>query len=272
LITGASRGLGRAFAQAALDAGQRVALVVREPAAVADLVRAHPSAALALGADVADRAAVVRAVGEAQARFGRIDVLVNNAGYALTGGIEELSEADARRQLDVNVLGALWCTQQVLPLMRAQGSGHIVQISSTAGIRGRAGIGMYCASKFALEGLSEALADEVAGFGIAVTIVEPGPFRTGFLGSVTAAQPLPAYDGVLAATREGAHGAERGDPQRAAEALLRVVASPHPPRRLALGAAAADLAREVYARRLSETEGDWARIGRDTDHRAGDPV
>lgn len=179
LITGASRGLGRAFAQAALDAGDAVVLTARDPGAVEILRAAHPAATLALELDVTDRAAAHRAVARAIDAFGRIDVLVNSAGYGLHASVEETTEREAREQMETNFFGALWVTQAAMAVMRRQRSGHILQVSSAAGGSGFPMVGLYCASKFALEGMTEALALEAERFGIAVTIVAPSDFRTG---------------------------------------------------------------------------------------------
>ncbi|MCU1691327.1 MAG: putative oxidoreductase [Frankiales bacterium] len=259
LVTGASRGLGRAFCEVALEAGDAVVATARRPEQLDDLVAAHPDRALAVALDVTDRTAVDRAVAEAAAFTGRIDVLVNNAGYGLASGVEEASEQEVRDQFEVNVFGALWCTQAVLPVMRAQGSGHLFQVSSIGGVAAFPNTGIYHASKWALEGFSESLALEVAGFGVRVTIVEPGPFRTDWNGdSMVRSTPMPEYDDVLGARREAMSGAyartQKGDPRRAGEALLQVLDSEAPPLRLLLGAMAADLGPSVYAKRLDE----WA--------------
>lgn len=269
LVTGASRGLGRAFAEVALEAGDSVVATARRPEQLDDLVSAHPDTALALALDVTDRAAVDRVVGEASAFTGRLDVLVNNAGYGLSGAVEEASEQEVRDQFEVNVFGALWCTQAVLPVMRAQGAGHLFQISSIGGVAGFLNTGIYHASKWALEGFSESLAQEVAGFGIGVTIVEPGPFRTDWNGdSMTRATPLPAYDEVLAARREAMSGSQArtqaGDPRKAAQALLTVLDSSQPPRRLLLGALAADVGPATYGQRLEEWAA-WDHVARGAD-------
>lgn len=269
LVTGASRGLGRAFAEAALAAGDAVVATVRRPGQLADLVDASAGRALELQLDVCDRAAVQDVVRRAAAFTGRLDVLVNNAGYGLTGGVEEVSEQQVRDQFEVNVFGALWCTQAVLPVMREQGGGHLFQISSIGGVAAFLNTGIYHASKWALEGFSESLAQEVAPFGIGVTIVEPGPFRTDFNGdSMTRATPMPEYDDILADRRElhsGAHArTQQGDPRRAAEALLQVLDSARPPLRLLLGASAAELAPATLRSRLDEWR-EWEAVARGAD-------
>jgi len=269
LVTGASRGLGRAFAEVALEAGDYVVATARRPEQLDGLVAAHPDRAQALALDVTDKAAVADVVAQASAFTGRLDVLVNNAGYGLAGAVEEASEQEVRDQFEVNVFGALWCTQAVLPVMRGQGAGHVFQISSIGGLVGFLNTGIYHASKWALEGFSESLAQEVEPFGIGVTIVEPGPFRTDWNGdSMVRATPLAAYDELLGARREAMSGAQAhtqaGDPRKAGEALLAVLDSPTPPRRLLLGALAADTAPRVYAQRLQEWA-DWDALARGAD-------
>lgn len=268
-ITGASRGLGRAFAQAALEAGDTVAATARRAEDLKPLIDEHGDRVQPLTLDVTDRAAVFEAVGATVAAQGRIDVAVNNAGYGLAGAVEEVSEAQARHQLEVNVLGALWCTQAVLAPMRAQGSGHIFQISSLGGVVAFLNGGLYNASKWALEGFSESLAQEVAGFGIHVTLVEPGPFRTDWNGnSMVRAEPMAAYDEVLAERRRQLSGefanTQPGDPRKAAQALLKVLDAADPPRRLLLGKLAADLAPETYQARLAQWR-TWDEIARNAD-------
>ena len=274
MITGASRGLGRAFSEVALEAGDRVVATVRDTTSLDDLAEQHGDALLVVPLDVTDRPAVFAAVDQARAAMDRIDVLVNNAGYGLSGGVEEVTEEQARQQFEVNVFGALWCTQAVLPGMREQGSGHVFQVSSIGGVAAFLNTGLYHGSKWALEGISESLAQEVEGFGIGVTIVEPGPFRTDWNGdSMTRATPLPAYDAVLGARREAMSGAQArtqvGDPRRAGQALLQVLDSPQPPRRLLLGAFAADHAPKVYAQRLEEWA-QWDEVARGADFPPGE--
>jgi|SRR5690348_829498 len=199
-ITGSSRGFGRRFAQAALSRGDKVAATARTTDSLAGLVAAHGDQVLPLSLDVTDKAAVAEAVKLAHEHFGRLDVVVNNAGFGLFGMVEELTEHDVRAQFDTNVFGALWVTQAALPYLRAQGSGHIIMLSSLLGVAAFPTTGGYTASKAALEGLADSLAQEVAGFGIKVTVVEPGAFGTDFATSSTWSKPVTAYDGAREAT------------------------------------------------------------------------
>ncbi|PSL52688.1 NADP-dependent 3-hydroxy acid dehydrogenase YdfG [Saccharothrix carnea] len=272
LITGASRGLGRAFTEAALDAGDTVVATARTPETLHDLVELHGDRVVPMLLDVTDRAAVFATVNAAADRVGGLDVLVNNAGYGLSGAVEEISEQQVRAQMDVNFFGALWCAQAVLPVMRGQRSGHLFQISSIAALTAYPNLGAYCASKWALDGLSDALAQEVAAFGIGVTIVELGEFRTDWsAGSMDRATPMPEYDEVLAKRRIGMSGAyahlQPGDPRKAAEALLAVLDSGEPPRRLLLGSGCADFAPKVYRDRIEEWS-RWDELARSVDHPA----
>ena len=215
LITGAAGGLGRAFASAALERGDAVALAAREVGRLADLA-ASPNA-LAVELDVDDRAAVFAAVARVHEHFGRIDVLVNNAGYGLHGAVEETAESEARDIVETNLFGALWVTQAVAPVMRAQGSGHMIAVSSAAGITGFPLVGLYSATKFGLEGLYECLALELEPFGVHVTILEPSDFRTSFRSSCRRrAEPIAAYEERFAENLEqmapSTSGTEEGDP------------------------------------------------------------
>jgi NAD(P)-dependent dehydrogenase (short-subunit alcohol dehydrogenase family) len=259
LITGASRGLGRAFAQAALDDGDTVVLTARNKGAVESLCAARPGATLALELDVTDRAAVHRAVAAALDAFGRIDVLVNSAGYGLHAAVEETTESEAREQMETNFFGALWVTQAVMGVMRRQGSGRILQVSSAAGGTGFPMVGLYCASKFALEGMTEALALEAERFGIAVTIVAPSDFRTGFLASCRDREdPIDEYSLEFADNLEAMSlrhvGSEPGDPLLAARAVLDLVRNPNPPRKLLLGNRSYDVHLAHHRAQLAE----WA--------------
>lgn len=191
-ITGASRGFGRAWASAALERGDKVAATARDTASLDDLAGKFGDALLPLRLDVTDREADFAAVAQAHKHFGRLDVVVNNAGYGHFGFVEELSEQDARDQLETNVFGALWITQAALPYLREQRGGHIIQVSSIGGITAFPLVGMYHASKWALEGLSQALAQEVAPFGVHVTLIEPGGFDTDWAGpSARHSRPCP---------------------------------------------------------------------------------
>jgi NAD(P)-dependent dehydrogenase (short-subunit alcohol dehydrogenase family) len=256
-ITGTSRGFGRVWAEAALERGDRVAATARDRSTLADLEQRHGDAVLALELDVTDKAAVETAVTAAHEAFGRLDVVVNNAGYGLSGAVEEVSEAQARRQLDTNVLGALWVTQAALPILRAQGSGHIVQVSSIGGVAAFPLMGLYHASKWALEGFSQALAGEVAELGVRVTIVEPGSYPTSFdNASMAQGEPLPAYDGVRARREElfAPLRGNRGNPAATGPAILELVDAQEPPLRVFFGAAPIEIIKPEYERRLQEWE------------------
>jgi NAD(P)-dependent dehydrogenase (short-subunit alcohol dehydrogenase family) len=249
-ITGASRGFGRAWAQAALERGDRVAATARDVSTLDDLAAAHPEALLPVTLDVTDRDAAFAAVAAAHERFGRLDVVVNNAGYGLFGAIEEVDEAQARAQLDTNLLGALWVTQAALPILRGQGSGHILQVSSIGGVAAFPLVGVYNASKWGLEGFSEALAAEVAPHGINVTLVEPGPYATDWAGSSGVhATPIDAYDDLRAARAEAATDRPSPGPGVTAAAILTLVDADEPPLRLFLGTVPLAIAERTYADR-----------------------
>ncbi len=239
LITGCSSGFGRVFAEAALKEGHAVVATARDAASLEGLDAAAPDRFLPLALDVTDPAACHRAVEAAAAKFGRLDVLVNNAGYGMVGALEESSGGEIRRLFETNVFGLIEMTKAALPRMRARKSGWIVNLSSIAGLAATPGFPIYNASKFAVEGLSEALAGEVAPFGIRVLLVEPGPFRTDFAGrSIVHATPLPDYKEAIAATRRyiaDADGHQAGDPERAARAILDHTAQNRPELRMLLG-------------------------------------
>ncbi|WP_158895484.1 SDR family NAD(P)-dependent oxidoreductase [Amycolatopsis anabasis] len=262
LVTGAGRGFGRRFAEAALAAGDRVVGTARRPEALDDLVAAHDGRLAVLPLDVADRAAVFATVERAIEAFGRLDIVVNNAGYGLMGAVEEITEEQARAQLDTNFFGALWVTQAVLPQLRKQGSGHIVQISSVGGLGAIATMGLYAAGKWALEGMSEALAQEVEPFGIKVTLVEPGGYATDWgTTSMRMAEYSPAYEPVRAKLFAEGADIEEGDPAKVAEAVLKLVDSENPPLRLLLGDAMYDGIFEMYEKRIQEWR-SWENLGR----------
>jgi NAD(P)-dependent dehydrogenase (short-subunit alcohol dehydrogenase family) len=258
-ITGASRGFGRSFAQAALAAGDRVAATARDTSSLDDLTAEYGDAVLPIELDVTDRHAAFAAVRRAHERFGRLDVVVNNAGYGVSGAIEELTEEQARRQIEVNLFGALWVTQAALPILREQGSGWIVQVSSIGGLAAFPLTGIYHASKWALEGFSETLRQEVEPFGIKVLMVEPSAFRTDWAGSsMDRAEPIHAYQQIdliaqrRASQQEENNGSQPGNPDLAAEALLKTLDRDDPPFRLLLGNVAHDVAIDRYETRLKE--------------------
>jgi NAD(P)-dependent dehydrogenase (short-subunit alcohol dehydrogenase family) len=253
-ITGASRGFGREWAIAALDRGDKVAATARDITSLDDLVAKYGEAVLPIQLDVTDRDADFAAVKQARERFGRLDVIVNNAGYGQFGMVEEISEQEIRAQLETNLLGALWVTQAALPYLREQGSGHILQVSSIGGISAFMNTGAYHASKWALEGLSQSLAQEVAGFGIKVTLIEPTGYATDWAGSSAKhAVPLPAYDGVReqAAQARAKRISTPGDPAATRGAVLLLVDIPNPPLRLFLGEAPLRIATADYESRLA---------------------
>ena len=262
-VTGASTGLGRALAEAVLATGDHVVATARDVGALDGLAGAFPARL-----DVTDATSVRAAVHAAIGEFGRIDVLVNNAGHGLLGALEELSDAQTRELLEANVFGVLAVTRAVLPHMRAQRSGHIVQMSSVGGVVGNPGHALYATSKFALEGMSEALAGEVAPLGIRVSIVEPGPFRTDFAGrSMTVAEPIADYrDTPAGALRErffAQDGVQPNDPARAAALIVAAVADETSPLRLPLGPEAVDRIRVKLTNQLADLE-RWAPTGIDT--------
>jgi NAD(P)-dependent dehydrogenase (short-subunit alcohol dehydrogenase family) len=240
-ITGASTGFGRLLAEEVLKGGGKVIATARNRDKVADLEDKYPQRARALALDVTDAGQVDSAVTQAFAQFGRVDVLVNNAGYGLAGAIEEVSQTEFMPMFETNVFGLLQVTRAFLPHLRKQRSGHILNLSSIGGVVASPGMGFYNATKFAVEGISEALAAELAPLGIHVTIIEPGPFRTDFLGrsGVVAKGRIADYDGTAGIMRKyfaENDGKQRGDPVRAAQAMMQVVESPDPPLRLLLGA------------------------------------
>ncbi|MFE3291185.1 SDR family NAD(P)-dependent oxidoreductase [Rhodococcus sp. NPDC059234] len=275
-VTGAARGLGRAFAVAALEAGDRVAATARDVSDLADLVSAHPESVAAITLDVTDRAAAARALADAHTRFGRIDVVVNNAGYGLVGAVEEFSEEQARAQMDTNFFGALWVTQAAIPYLRAQRSGRIVQVSSVGAVGALPLFGLYNASKWALEGFSAAAAEELRPFGVFVTMAQLGGFATDWAGSsMRFAAANGAYDEIrrtvlgvsdypdprasVPAVDDSAE-AEWVDapPEEAAAALLALVDNPTPPIRQIIGSGAHEMVNMALAARRADYETDPA--------------
>jgi NAD(P)-dependent dehydrogenase (short-subunit alcohol dehydrogenase family) len=264
-VTGSSRGLGRNFVEAALSRGDKVAATARNTGSLDELVTAYGDAVLPLELDVTDKAAVFESVKRAKEYFGHLDVIVNNAGYAQIGAIEELTEQQLRGQLETNMFGAVWVIQAALPYLREQGAGHIIQLSSAAGLIAMPLGGAYQVSKWALEALNETLAHEVADFGIKVTVVEPAGFATRSgknpdpLANDHMAETNPIYDG-LRQRIAGLMGKQpSGDPAAAAQALLKLVDSDNPPLRVLFGTGFYPMLQQVYANRL-KTWADWQNL------------
>jgi NAD(P)-dependent dehydrogenase (short-subunit alcohol dehydrogenase family) len=258
-ITGASRGLGRIWAEAFLNRGDKVAGSSRSVNGLKELVDKYGDAFLPLELEVTDRPAVFQAVNKAAVHFGRIDVIINNAGMAAAGAVEEITEEEARLIIDANFFGTMWVTQAALPILRRQGSGHILQVSSALGIYTFPTLGLYSASKFAVEGLSEALSQEVRGLGINVTILEPNGYATDINSSSVRSKAIGAYDDTKAqlyANPAVAAPDAYGDPKATAEAILQLVDEKNPPLRLILGKNALPLAEYAYSDRLASWK-EW---------------
>jgi NAD(P)-dependent dehydrogenase (short-subunit alcohol dehydrogenase family) len=267
-ITGSSRGLGRSLTEAALKTGARVAATARNPQQLDDLKSKYPAHILPLQLDVTDQKQIQHAVDQTIKAFGRIDVLVNNAGFGITGAAEAYSEEQVRSQLETNLYAPIAITRAVLPIMRRQRSGHILQISSIGGRIGNPGLTMYQAAKFGLGGFSEALAKEVAPLGIHVTSVEPGGFRTDWGSeSMTFAPEVEGYEAsvgwIIKYLRSGNH-TPIGDPAKAAKVMIELVENPEPPVHLVLGSEAAGLLQQADANRKAEFE-KWLPVTKSTD-------
>lgn len=267
LITGATSGFGRALAEAAVAAGDIVVGAVRSPGRLDDLVAAHPGQVSAVALDVTDTGRCAAVVEEVAARFGRIDVLVNNAGRTQVGALEETTEGELRDLFDLHFFGPAMLTRAVLPHMRRAGGGAVVQMSSVGGQITAPGFGAYCATKFALEGLTQTLSQEV-DFGVTFLIVEPGAFRTGLFnpGAAYTSAPMPEYAGTVGPTREylrSGDGTQPGDPAKAAQAILTALDAPDPPLRLVLGGDAIDNIRDRLESLTAELS-QWEAVGRDT--------
>lgn len=263
-ITGASKGFGRIWAEAALGRGDRVAATARRVDTLAELVDRYGENVLPIELDVTDKAGVDAAVAEAHERFGRLDVVVNNAGYGLFGTIEEVTEEQARAQIETNLFGALWVTKAAIPILREQGSGHIIQVSSIGGVHAFAGIGLYHASKWGLEGFSQALAGEVAGFGVRVTLVEPTGYSTDWSGpSSVRADELAVYDRIREerSARATANPSGAGDPAATGPAILEIVDADEPPLRVFFGIGPLEMIRPEYAARIATWE-RWDDLSR----------
>lgn len=250
-ITGASKGFGRHWAETALKQGHKVIATARQPESLQALADEFGDAVLPVELDVTSRDACFAAVEKAREQFGRVDVMISNAGYGHFGFVEEATEAEARNQIETNVFGSLWVIQAVLPLMRAQQSGHILQVSSIGGVIAFPNLGIYHASKWAVEGLCESLSQEVADFGIHVTLIEPGPFTTDWAqASAIRSEPLAAYDEVRAGFKAKTQTFDRGNPEATGEAIMELVGMENPPLRLMLGRMAWKVIEPAYEKRL----------------------
>ena len=260
LITGASRGFGKIWAKAFLQRGDKVAATARNLESLKDLIQEFGDAVLPIQLDVNDREACFAAVNKAKAHFGRVDVLINNAGFGLFGAIEETTEQQARAQMETNFFGLLWVTQAIIPIMRQQKGGHIIQVSSFLGLVTLPVLGLYNASKYAVNGLSETLATEVKGFGIKVSLIEPNGFSTDWSGaSAFQTEPLEVYAPVRKAFSEGATPDSWGKPEATTEAVLKLVDSANPPLHLLLGKVAYPVLKQVYKERLDSFEA-WKEV------------
>ncbi|MDN9008801.1 SDR family oxidoreductase [Brevibacillus laterosporus] len=261
-ITGASKGLGYAYTCAALEAGDKVVAVARTIDKLEELKDKYQDRVLPMKLDVTDRNAVFSTVTAAMEHFGRLDIVVNNAGIMVLGMIEELSETEARSLMETNFFGALWVCQAVMPYLRSQGSGHIIQITSIGALISGPMSGMYSASKFALEGMSEALAKEAAHFGVKLTMVEPGGYWTDLYTTMGYSTPLDSYGSLREElAKQYSEGSIDSDPRLAAEALMKLVNSDNPPLRLILGSVVYDLAMNTYNERMATWE-QWEAVSR----------
>jgi NAD(P)-dependent dehydrogenase (short-subunit alcohol dehydrogenase family) len=260
LITGASRGFGKLWAEAFLKRGDKVAATARELKHLDELVEQYGDAVLAIKLDVNNRSESFETVEKVRAKFGRIDVLINNAGYGLFGAVEETTEQEARGQMETNFFGLLWMTQAILPVMREQKSGHIIQVSSMLGLATLPVLGLYNASKFAVEGLSETLATEVAAFGIKVTLIEPNGYSTDWSGaSAIRTEESEVYAPLKEAFSKSLTPDSWGKPEATVDAILKLIDTPKPPLRLLLGKVAYPLVKGNYDSRLAEFD-EWKAV------------
>jgi short-subunit dehydrogenase len=259
-ITGASRGFGKIWAEAFLKRGDNVVATARNLTHLDDLVEKYGNKILPVQLDVNNRTADFAAVKQAKEYFGKIDVLINNAGYGLIGAIEETTEKEARDQMEVNVFGLLWLTQAVIPVMREQGYGHIISVSSVLGLVAVPTLGIYNASKFAVEGITETLGAEVKQFGINVTLVEPNAFSTDWIGpSAIHTKAMPVYDQVKADFQSALTGDFFGNPAATSDAILKLVDADYPPLRLFLGKNAYPWVKQAYEARFAEWD-EWNEV------------
>lgn len=256
-ITGTSKGFGRVWTEAALERGDQVVATARNLDSLQALNETYGDSVLTLALDVTDKGAVDTVMRQAHDHFGRLDVIINNAGYGQFGAVEEISEQEARAQLETNLFGALWVTQAALPYLREQGSGHIIQVSSIGGVNAFPNIGMYHASKWGLEGLTQALYQEVQPLGIKVTLIEPIGYTTDWAGpSARFARELPAYEHVRAANSTRRSSSVRGNPEATGPVILKLVDMEQPPLRIFFGKGAHDMIHAEYEKRLAE----WDRF------------
>jgi NAD(P)-dependent dehydrogenase (short-subunit alcohol dehydrogenase family) len=268
LITGCSRGIGRALSQAVLDAGHRLVATAREPAQLANLAERYGDAVRVTALDVTDPVAAQAAVRLAVENFGGLDVLVNNAGYGNVNSVEDTELDDFREQIETNLFGTIIMTKAAIPVMREQRSGHIIQFSSVGGRIGAPGRAPYSAAKWGVEGFSEVLSQEMALIGVKVTVIEPGGFRTDFAGSSTVLKEgRPEYDEIVGATarlQRSYNNRQPGDPARAARVILEIAAMEQPPFRLPLGSDAVKIIEQVELKNLNELE-RWRELSATTD-------
>ncbi|TCC96554.1 oxidoreductase [Pedobacter hiemivivus] len=268
-ITGSSRGLGRSLTEAVLATGSKVVATARKPEHLKDLIERFPDQILAISLDVSDKTQIHTAVAKAVKHFGKIDVLVNNAGFGITGAAEAFTDEEVRSQLEVNLYAPIEITRAILPIMRKQRSGHILQISSIGGRVGNAGLSMYQAAKFGLQGFAEALSKEVKALGIKVTSVEPGGFRTDWAGdSMTFAKDVEGYENTVGSIKTFlSSGAfiPMGDPKKAAQVMIELVENPEPPLHLVLGSEAVQILKSADEIRKAEFE-KWLPVSISTDH------
>lgn len=260
-ITGAGRGFGLIWATAALQRGDKVAATARDIAALVPLVEQFGDAVLPLPLDVTQREDVFAAVAQAQSTFGRLDIVMSVAGYGHQGAVEEIAEAEARAQFDTNLFGTMWLSQAALPFFRAQGSGHLVAVSSVLGVCAIPNFGLYCASKFAVEGLLDSLSQEVAPLGVHVTLIEPGGYSTDFNNPSSSKQSahMPVYEHVRAGLAAAFASYKFGNPAATSAAIMQLIDSPAPPLRLALGSGTVEQIDSTYEARLA-TWRSWESV------------
>jgi NADP-dependent 3-hydroxy acid dehydrogenase YdfG len=260
LITGASRGFGKLWAKEFLKRGDNVVATARNTETLNDLITEYGNSMLPLQLDVTNRAQCFEVVNKAYQHFGKLDVVINNAGYGVFGAIEEANEQEIRNQFETNVFGTLWISQAAIPVMRNQGSGHIIQVSSVLGITAIPLLGIYNASKWALEGITESMAQEIKNFGINITLIEPIAYHTNFSGdSAVNSKTIDAYDDLRTVIYQQREHMPFGNPEATAAAILKIVDAKNPPFRIFFGNTALPWVKQVYADRLSQWE-QWSEL------------